>query len=363
MLPERNDMVAIHTSRMRLQRLVAYLSTATLAIGAWLGTAVLAGEPVAASPGPCLPDGAWMNVPWAVGGPRIEPDGSLRAFPGDWPDLPVTGLRLWDTRTAWLNLEPADDDWRMAHLDALVAKAEARGVSHLTLVLAGTPRWAAARVSPGEAPWLGPGSASPPRDLGQWRQFVRTVASRYAGRIDAYQVWNEPTDRTFFTGTPTQWAELVAAAALEVRAADPAARLIASGIPMNTVADLDRSKPWLAALAASDARVDALAVHWYPRTWRQLRGLAQLAGRFRARSRALGLPGALWVTEANARVSRRFTQEIQSLVISTLIDQAQRARTESLIWYAWLDLPTRLMPIHRGTPAARAIAKAANCDP
>jgi len=152
-----------------------------------------------------------------VGGPRIEPDGRLVQFPGDWPEQRVDGLRLWDTRTAWLNLEPVDDGWEFAHLDALVAKAEGRGVTRITLVLAGTPRWAATRVSDADAPWLGPGSAAPPRDIAQWQEFTAKVAERYRGRIDAYEVWNEPLSAEFFNGTPEEWALSGIGAAAEIR--------------------------------------------------------------------------------------------------------------------------------------------------
>jgi hypothetical protein len=303
-----------------------------------------------------------MGVPWAVGGPRISPDGSLRTFPGDWPDMPLSGIRLWDTRTAWLNIEPANDDWHFAHLDALLAKAEARGAARVTLVLAGTPRWAATKVTLGEAHWLGPGSASPPKDIRQWRQFVRKVASRYVGRIDAYEIWNEPESPTFFSGTPAEWAQLVKVAAEEIASIDRAASLLASGFVLTTPADLRRSLPWLRALAASGARVDGLSVHWYPSSWRQIRGLAVVARRMSNIAVSLGLPGGLWVTEANAVVRAPFPGRLQSQVIALMMTQARRAEVHDLIWYAWLDLPSRLMPMHHGTAAARALEQFTRCS-
>jgi hypothetical protein len=61
-----------------------------------------------------------LHVPWAVGGPRIERTGRLNDFPGEWPDIPFASVRLWDTRTAWLNVEPAQDQWDFEMLDANV---------------------------------------------------------------------------------------------------------------------------------------------------------------------------------------------------------------------------------------------------
>jgi hypothetical protein len=74
-----------------------------------------------------------VHIPWAIGGDRIERDGTGINHPGEWPDFEVDAIRLWDTRTAWLNPE-----------------------------LWGTPVWAAQTLSGSDAAWLGPGSASPP---------------------------------------------------------------------------------------------------------------------------------------------------------------------------------------------------------
>lgn len=311
--------------------------------------------------GACWPAGLSLAVPWAVGGTRILPNGSVRYFPGDWPDMPVQGIRLWDTRTAWLNIEPADDDWHFAQLDALVAKADARGAARITLVLAGTPRWAATKATPGEAHWLGPGSASPPRDIRQWRDFVRKVATRYVGRIDAYEIWNEPETPTFFSGTPDQWAQLVKAAAEEIMRVDRAASILASGFIMTTQGNLNRSLPWLRALAASGAHVDGLSLHWYPTSWRQIRGLGVIAQRMRRIAVGLGLPGGLWVTEANAVLRRGFPGRLQGQVVRGIFEQAKRAQLHDLTWYAWLDLPSHLMPIHAGTAAAMALQRVTSC--
>ena len=41
-----------------------------------------------------------------------------------------------------------------------------------------------------------------PQDLADWDDWVRQVATRYKGRITAYQPWNEANLTTFSTGTP-----------------------------------------------------------------------------------------------------------------------------------------------------------------
>ena len=301
--------------------------------------------------------GIGMTVPWAVGGPRIEPNGELIEYPGQWPTLPVSYLRLWDTRTAWLNIEPADDLWDFSRLDAFVALAEAKGVREVNMVLSGTPRWAAAQVRPTDAPWLGPGSASPPRSMDEWTEFVRTVADRYRGRIDSYSIWNEPNNPVFWSGTPTEWAGMVAAAADVISQVDPQATITASGFALDTVTDVDRALPWLEALAARRSKIDVLSFHWYP-VPRQIPVLHRAIDALRDACEGLGLPTELWITEANAWGGSALKPAEQRAAVSSLVDQAARAGVDRIYWYAWLDIPPRaLMPFQPGTPAARELAR------
>ena len=204
-----------------------------------------------------------------MGGERIRRDGTTGNDPGEWPAFPVQATRLWDARTTWLHLEPADDQWAWTTLDAHLAKAEREGVDDVTLVLASTPRWAATRVTPDDAPWLGPGSASPPRDIEQWREYVGTVAQRYAGRIDAYEIGNEPNLATFWNGTPAQYAELVTVAAREIRQADPDATIAVNAGLVRRPDDLPALATWLgpalrqagsAAAGTAGAGVDVVTV-------------------------------------------------------------------------------------------------------
>ena len=211
--------------------------------------------------------GAYLNVPWAVGGERIEVDGSRGWYSGQWQTIPVAGLRIWDSRTAWLNIQPTSNVFDFSRLDAFVAKAQAFGTQEIVLVLGGTPRWAATRVSETDAPWMGPGSASAPRSVESWRKFVGTVASRYAGRISAYEIWNDQILQHFGPGTQEQWAQLIVSASKEIRVSDPKARILASGFLLKRSGETKslRPRPRVLFDAGCDECIDAVSVHWYPR--------------------------------------------------------------------------------------------------
>ena len=267
-----------------------------------------------------------LNIPWAVGAMRYDRDGSIEYHPGDWPDFPVEALRLWDTRTAWLNLEPANDVWDFRRLDRFIATANANGTQDITLVLAGTPRWAAGRVADDDAAWLGPGSASMPKQLAEWREFVTTVATAYRGSITAYEIGNEPNIATFWSGTPDAYATYVQAAAAAIRAADPAATIVAGGPVVRDESDLPAIEDWLGPVSAkAGADIDAVAVHLYPAA----SGLAEVPGliaRVHAQTEAVtgGLPA--WVTELNVTDGSLLTDSEQGQAVTDLTEQVEDGR-------------------------------------
>lgn len=320
-------------------------------------------SPASGSPSSSVPPGglqadvfvSGLTIPWAVGSKRIEQDGSVAHDPGEWPGFPVNAIRLWDTRTAWLHLEPADDEWDFSTLDAHLTKAAGEGVDDVTLVLASTPRWAAVRETPEDAPWLGPGSASPPADVDQWRQYVRTVATRYVGRIHHYEIGNEPNLLTFWNGTVEEFAELVRIAAEEIAAADPSATILANAGLVRRPGDLDALDTWLAPVAGSPL-IDAVTVHFYPKA-AELPQLPGLMAQARDRLGANGFDGVpMWVTEVNVQDGSSMSVPEQESAVGDLTAQVEEAGFDRAYWYAWTALgPLNLIQLAPGTVGAKAL--------
>lgn len=174
-----------------------------------------------------------------------------------WPTVPFGSWRLWDAYVTWPNLEPRRGEWDFATLDRLVAEAQAHDVKPL-LVLAHSPAWASAR--PDERNAYKPGMAAEPARMEDWRNYVRMVGQRYKGRISEYQVWNEPSDKGHFTGTPAQLVGLTCEAQHVLKAIDPAITLVspASAGGGRHIKYLDEF------LAAGGAKcVDVVAHHFY----------------------------------------------------------------------------------------------------
>lgn len=140
-----------------------------------------------------------------------------------WPAAGFGSWRLWDAFVAWPNLEPERGRWDFARLDRYVAMARLTGVEIL-LPLGLSPVWASAR--PAERSSYAPGNAAEPRNMEDWRNYVRTVATRYKGRIREFEIWNEPNESGFFSGTPEKLVELTCEAQAVLKAVSAENRLV-----------------------------------------------------------------------------------------------------------------------------------------
>lgn len=178
-----------------------------------------------------------------------------------WPIARFGAWRFWDASVSWQRLEPAKDAWDFKRLDTLVALAERRGVEPM-LTLGITPRWAASR--PNEEFVYGYGGNSPPRDLRDWEDYVRTVAVRYKGRIKYYELWNEPTfdeldkGKGFYAGSARTMVELGRIAYRVIKEVDPGNKLISPGFT-----DEGPRLDLYLSLGGKDI-TDVVAHHFYP---------------------------------------------------------------------------------------------------
>lgn len=73
----------------------------------------------------------------------------------------------------------------------------------------------------------------PPRDLGDLADFLTAVATRYRGRIAAYQIWNEPNLAREWCDQapdPQAYAEMLRVAYGAIKSVDPDAYVISAGM-------------------------------------------------------------------------------------------------------------------------------------
>lgn len=119
----------------------------------------------------------------------------------------------------WAGVEFYPGYYNWSTVDYMVNAADSRGMGVLG-VLNSTPYWA---VTPGTPPLSG-APASP----AAYGDFAGLVAERYAGKVGAYEIWNEPNGQMFYAPKPDPagYTELLKAAYPEIKAADPDATVV-----------------------------------------------------------------------------------------------------------------------------------------
>ncbi|MDP3584440.1 MAG: beta-galactosidase [Thiobacillus sp.] len=256
-----------------------------------------------------------------------------------WPIARFGTWRLWDAAVSWERLEPAQDSWDFKRLDTLVALAERHGIEPM-LTLGITPRWAASR--PNEKFVYGYGGNSPPRDMRDWEDYVRTVTTRYKGRIQYYELWNEPTfdeidkGRGFYAGSVKTMVELGRIAHRVIKEIDPNNKLISPGFTdQGGRLDLYLSN-------GGKSITDVVAHHCYPQKPERITACLDFVRGVMTKHGIDGLP--LWNTETGFWLPLagetpnpnwpKNQNELSGYIARTLILGAVSG-LDRFYWYSW----------------------------
>lgn len=146
----------------------------------------------------------------------------------DWTRL-ITFTHVKQT-FAWQDIEPERGEWHFENGDRILDQIEARNLQ-LVVRLSDAPDWVHPNLPPNNE--TDTYVDAPAENLDDWAEFCRTVATRYAGRISAYQIWNEPNlSREWGGNEPNagEFVELLRRCSDEIRAADPQAIIISPGL-------------------------------------------------------------------------------------------------------------------------------------
>ncbi len=165
---------------------------------------------------------------------------------------------------AWRDIEGTGKgqfDWAVT--DRMVDQVQGVGLK-LIARLDSDPTWASGQSYPNAQQIF----MTPPRNIQDYAAFCGTVASRYRGRIAAYQVWNEPNLAREWGGqapSPTGYTALLKGCYEAIKQADPTAIVISAGMAPTTQ-DNSAAMPdtkFLQQMYAAGAKpyFDALGAH------------------------------------------------------------------------------------------------------
>lgn len=115
----------------------------------------------------------------------------------------------------WGEIQPKREEWRFAHIDDAVQRAEDHHVQILPIL-------------DYSAPWATPAW----KHMEDWLVYVRTTVARYRGRIRFWEVWNEANLDVQGRNMPDPkvYAAFLCATYREIKAVDPEASVLVGGL-------------------------------------------------------------------------------------------------------------------------------------
>jgi hypothetical protein len=247
-----------------------------------------------------------------------------------WPNVPIATWRLWDTQVTWPDIEPSRGQWRFDLLDKYMALGEAHNTDIL-LPLGVTPRWASSQPDE-KSGWQQPGLTAPPKDLNDWRDYVRKVATHCKGRIHEYEIWNEPNLKQYWIGTPEQLVELTHEAHDIIKSID------ASAIIVSPAATTSAGIGWLAEFLGNGGSqyIDVVGYHLYvfPQPPEAIVGLIQRVKETMSNNGASDKP--LWCTEMGWLQPKPFpSEDLGAAYLARVYALSWAAGVDRVYWYAW----------------------------
>ena len=170
--------------------------------------------------------------------------------------LAAAGVDSVRIDVGWCSIEPEARgevaQWYVDNLDGAVDGARERGMDVL-MTLWCTPGWASS-VQGAEYETR----AAPPADLDEFRRIAEWAADHWAGRVEGWEIWNEPDLPAFFGGDATRYVDLLEVGYQGIKSGDPDA-LVVLGAPVPN--DVE----WLSAIykAGGADYFDVMATHPY----------------------------------------------------------------------------------------------------
>ena len=162
-----------------------------------------------------------------------SPSYGMQIFPWWKPDVADRDMGLvrdagfgWiKANFGWRDIEGAGKghlDWTVP--DRIVEQAQAYGLQMVVRI-------------DHQPVWAGTAQNGPPENYADYGDFLDALAARYKGRIQAYEIWNEPNLAREWGDRPpnaAEYVELLKLAYRRIKAADPEAIVISAGLAPTT---------------------------------------------------------------------------------------------------------------------------------
>ncbi|HSY63727.1 MAG TPA: cellulase family glycosylhydrolase [Terriglobales bacterium] len=271
-----------------------------------------------------------------------------------WPKDSFNSARLLLPETSWGYMNPSQGTYNFTTLDAFMNLAQAHN-THLMLVFLKVPQWASSKPNDGSCSFY-PGACDPPNDLNadgsgtdqHWKDFLTALVTHSVnsktGHINYYELWNEPMNPWYWTGTNAQLIRMAADAYTIIHSIDPNALLSSPSFAWETQYCLDWMQTYLAAGGGQYA--DRIDVHGYVDNRGGYTGwpenMATFVPEFFQVLKQTGqLKKPVWNTEASWGTDNSHRHlddpDLQAAWIARMYILSANYRIARLFWFSWSD--------------------------
>jgi hypothetical protein len=192
--------------------------------------------------------------PWSIGCETI--DRGYVDFAHTGPHLGELGATQARVQAGWARCEPnADGAYDWAWLDAIVDGCVDQGVRPWLECSYGNPRYRG-----GGGIGLAEGIPTSSEALAGWDRWVEAMARRYDGRVDTWEIWNEPDIHNAVA--PDAYADFFVRTGTILRRVQPHSKTVAMGLA-SQVPFAEAVLKRLASLGKAEL-MSELSYHFYP---------------------------------------------------------------------------------------------------